>query len=321
MFCFGEKKEKELLSVIIPSYNHEKYIGQAIESVLSQTYRNLELIIIDDGSEDNSVPFIKQYDDPRITLVVQQNEGAHRAINRGLEMAKGDYLAILNSDDIYSKDRFAIMIRELEKDSELDFVCSYLEVIDADGKSLGIKKGWENMLSWEAPNKDLSLQAESDFVSNLLVTNFISTTSNFLFTRKLYQEIGGMRNLRFAHDWDFALRAAEVTKCKIVKKPLMKYRVHATNTISSNRKWMLFEVMWIWASNLGRFYSQLFGGTNDKKNLVRILESFNLQGNDKVFWAILMYIEAKKAEGIICPEEAFLDDKELRESLFPYINE
>lgn len=321
MFGFGEKKEKELLSVIIPSYNHEKYIGQAIESVLSQTYRNLELIIIDDGSEDNSVPFIKQYDDPRITLVVQQNEGAHRAINRGLEMAKGDYLAILNSDDIYSKDRFAIMIRELEKDSELDFVCSYLEVIDADGKSLGIKKGWENMLSWEAPNKDLSLQAESDFVSNLLVTNFISTTSNFLFTRKLYQEIGGMRNLRFAHDWDFALRAAEVTKCKIVKKPLMKYRVHATNTISSNRKWMLFEVMWIWASNLGRFYSQLFGGTNDKKNLVRILESFNLQGNDKVFWAILMYIEAKKAEGIICPEEAFLDDKELRESLFPYINE
>lgn len=321
MFRINKKHEDKMLSIVIPSYNHEKYIGKAIESVLNQTYSNWELIIVDDGSSDKSLSIIHQYNDSRIQVIEQENQGAHNAINRGLSVSKGDYLAILNSDDVYDKKRFEIMIHKMEAQKELQFLCSYLEIIDTNGKSLGIKKGWENMPSWTIPHTELSLQAADNFNSNILVNNFVSTTSNFLFTKNLYKQIGGMRNLRYAHDWDFALRAAEVVQCEIINKPLIKYRVHETNTISTNRKWMLFEIAWIWAANLNRYYKFLFGDNQNEKNIVRLIESLNLQGNDKILWALLVYIEAQKAKGIIHPEEIFLNDEKLRNRLLEYIND
>lgn len=316
------KKEKPLLSVVIPSYNHEKFIGKAIDSVLGQTYSNLELIIIDDGSKDSSIEIIKSYTDERITFVAQENAGAHNAINKGLEIAKGEYLAILNSDDIFDKKRFEIMIKEMEKHKEVGFSCTYIQVIDSDGNKLGVKEGWKNMEPWQIENPDKSFKTSDDFKLNLLMSNFPSTTSNFLFTRELYEKIGGMRNLRFAHDWDFALRAAEITECMIIDKPLMEYRIHNSNTISSNRKWMLFEIAWMWATNLERFYkTKLFAGDDLFVDTQKIVESINLQGNDKIFWMIKIFIDAQKVKGVANPEEILLDDNELRNKLLEYVVE
>lgn len=315
-------KEGKLLSIIIPSYNHEQYIGEAIQSVINQKYQNWELIIVDDGSKDNSVETIKRFTDSRIKLILQENQGAHNAINRGLSEAKGEYLAILNSDDVYEADRFSIMISEMEKNSDLGFVCSYIRVIDSKGKDLGVKQGWKNMEPWLVPHKELSFAATEDFKLNLIMSNFTSTTSNFLFTRALYEKIGGMRNLRFAHDWDFALRAAEKTECKIIDKPLLKYRVHESNTISSDRKWMLFEIAWMWAANLDRFYGTiLFETPNDSEDIISLVESLNLQGNDKIFWVIKCFIDSQRKLGVERPEEILLDDVDLRNKLLEYVVE
>lgn len=309
-----------LLSVIIPLYNHEKYIRRAIESVLKQTYPSLELIIIDDGSSDRSFEVARKFHDKRIRLLTQENAGAHQAINRGLGMARGEYLAILNSDDFYEKKRFEVMIRYMQEHPRIGFACSYLTVINEKGRKLGVKKGWKNMEPWLLEHPQLSFQDPCDFKKNLLVANFISTTSNFLFRRSLYEEIGGMRNLRFAHDWDFALRAAEVTECALIDQPLVRYRVHESNTISSNRKWMLFEIAWIWAANLKRFFeTDLFGGEENGQDLIRLAESLQLQGNDKVFWLILLFIEAQEKKGIGHAEEILLDDDALRSRLLEYI--
>ncbi|HAT89235.1 MAG TPA: cell wall biosynthesis glycosyltransferase [Roseburia sp.] len=317
-----KKIEGPLVSIVIPLYNHEKFIGQAIEGILNQTYQTWELIIIDDGSKDNSVKVAKKYKDARITLIEQENAGAHNAINRGLKMAKGEYLAILNSDDVYEKNRFEIMIAEMEKNPEIGFMCSYITVINDEGKKLGVKEGWKNMESWQVPHPELSFKQSNDFKKNLLMTNFTSTTSNFLIRRSLYEKIGGMRNLRFAHDWDFALRAAEVTECKMIEKPLMQYRVHNSNTISSNRKWMLFEIAWMWATNIKRFYGTLlFVGKGSQEDIISLVESINLQGNDKIFWIILMFIEAQEKIGVTNPEEILLDNDELRNRLLEYVVE
>lgn len=311
-----------LLSVVIPSYNHSQFIKEAVDSVLNQTYRNLELIVIDDGSKDNTLEILQSYKDPRMKVISQENQGAHNAINNGLKLSSGEFLAILNSDDIFEKNRFEVMIREMLASPETGFTCSYIRVIDSDGKDLGVKEGWRNMQSWVVPHPELSLAAQDDFKANLLMTNFTSTTSNFLFTRKLYEQIGGMRNLHFAHDWDFALRAAEVTQCKLIEQPLVRYRIHGNNTISTNRKWMLFEIVWMWAANLDRFYQNLlFPDNNDRENIVRLVESLNLQGNDKIFWIIKTFIEVKKAQGETAPEEILLDDEELRNRLLAYVVE
>lgn len=315
-------ESKPLLSVIIPSYNHHLYIREAIDSVLNQTMSDLELIIIDDGSKDNSVEIIKGYDDARLKLVEQKNQGAHNAINNGLKLAKGKYIAILNSDDAFEKNRFEIMINEMEKNPNVGFMCSYIQIVDSEGNDLGVKEGWKNMEPWIVPLPEISYQATDNFKLNLLMTNFTSTTSNFLFKREVYEKIGGMRNLHFAHDWDFALRAAEVTECMIVEQPLMRYRVHSTNTISTNRKWMLFEILWMWAANMERFYNgTIFWSGNDEPDLIHLVESINTQGNDKAFWIIKTYIEAKKAQGVKNPEEILLDDDKLRNRIIEYIVE
>lgn len=315
-------KEEKLLSIIIPSYNHEKYIGEAIQSVINQKYRNWELIVVDDGSKDHSVDIIREFDDNRIKLIIQSNQGAHNAINKGLSEAKGEYLAVLNSDDVYETDRFSIMISEMEKNLELGFLCSYINVIDNKGKDLGVKQGWKNMEPWVVPHRELSFAMTDDFKLNLIMSNFTSTTSNFLFTRALYKKIGGMRNLRFTHDWDFALRAAEVTNCKMIEKPLLKYRIHDSNTISSDRKWMLFEIAWMWAANLDRFYGTiLFESPSDRKDIIPLIESLNLQGNDKIFWVIKCFIDSQRKLGVERPEEILLNDVDLRNRLLEYIVE
>jgi glycosyltransferase involved in cell wall biosynthesis len=310
-----------LVSIVIPSYNHAPYIQQAVESVLVQSHANLELIVIDDGSTDASLNYLRAVRDPRYTLLEQANAGAHNAINKGLSLAKGKYLAILNSDDVFHPERIAECIVRLKDGVEL--VATWIEVINDKGKALGIKEGWHNMLPWPIKQPERSLTPSSEFALNLLMTNFVSTTSNIVFTRKLYEKTGGMRNLRFVHDWDFLLRAARHFRCELIESPLLQYRTHQTNTISSNRSWMLFEICWIYAVHLKHFTAEIFHpSTNVDGPLDEITfmaHSINLQRNDKVLWMLLQYFEAHKKKGEISPEEKLIDNENLRNMFVRHI--
>ncbi|WP_252247652.1 glycosyltransferase [Clostridium sp. ZS6] len=320
---FSKKKINNgpLISVIIPSYNHEKFINECVDSVLKQTYDNLELIIIDDGSKDGTAEILNKYSDDRMKVIFQENAGAHNAINRGLELAKGEYLTILNSDDVYMKNRLELIVNYLMENKDISLVSSYIQIIDANSKELGIKKAWKNMEPWKIEDKDKSFAGTDDPIKNLIMSNYISTTSNMVFTQKLYEDIGGMRNLRFAHDWDFALRAAEYGKCGVIEKPLMKYRIHSTNTISSNRKHMLFEICWMYAVNIHRFEGiKIFEG-DFINGFEELAESMNFQGNDRLVWMLMSFLNSSKKRNINEPELLLLNDRSLRESLFKYIVE
>jgi glycosyltransferase involved in cell wall biosynthesis len=309
------------ISVVIPSYNHRQYIQAAVESVLTQSYSDLQLIVVDDGSTDNSLDYLRTVKDPRFLLIEQTNAGAHEAINRGLQVADGDYLTILNSDDLYTRERLEKCVSALKRESA-QLVTTWIEVIDAQGRPLGVKQGWKNMLPWQIPNPDQSFASSESFGLNLLISNFVSTTSNILFTRELYDSVGGMRNLRFAHDWDFMLRCAESHKCILLEEPLMQYRIHGSNTISSNRNWMLFEICWVLSTGLMRYGKTLFadGGTESWiASLHKIANSINLQGNDKVFWMIYQFINAMEAKGAVEPELLLLEDVQLRNAFIQYI--
>src|SRR4030043_1485616 len=98
-------KKKDLVSVIIPAYNHEKFVGEAVESVLNQSFKNIELIVIDDGSIDRTGEVVQSYDDHRLTYIYQENQDAYNTLNRGFRMAKGTFISILNSDDKYESNR------------------------------------------------------------------------------------------------------------------------------------------------------------------------------------------------------------------------
>ena len=310
-----------LFSVVIPSFNHELYIRKAVESILEQSHADLELIVVDDGSTDRSLNYLRGVRDRRFHLVEQPNSGAHNAINCGLAMAQGEYLAVLNSDDIFHSDRLSYCLRRLQGGADL--VASWIEVIDHKGKVQGVKEGWKNMLPWHtAPIEGLPTAADP-FLANLLQTNFVSTTSNIAFSRRVYEVIGGMANLRFTHDWDFLLRVACRFRCELIEYPLLQYRIHSTNTISSNRAWMLFEICWIYAVHLSKALRCLIPATLDEKKLeseVYFMSSIvNTQGNDKVMWMIQQFFEGQRFAGLNNPEMLLLDDAALRQTFIRHI--
>lgn len=311
-------------SIVIPSYNHEKYIGRCIDSVLNQTYHDFELIIIDDGSKDDSYKIISNYTDCRIKHFRQNNQGAHNTINRGLEMAQGEYLAILNSDDEFHPERLEKCLQVFERNPDVGLVSTWITIIDSDSKKKGVKKAWENMLPWELSSSVPTFADKCAYAMHALMTNFVSTTSNMVFTKEVYGKIGGMRNLRFAHDWDFLLRVCAVSRCFNLEEVLINYRVHTSNTISSNRKWMLFEICWVIAANLDRFSDVIMPGTDDKdiaESAIMLINSFNFQGNEKVVFALYWQMNKLRQRGVFKPEELYLDNTEMRESIIRYIRD
>lgn len=309
------------ISVVIPSYNHEKFIRPAVESVLAQSHADLELIVVDDGSGDRSLDYLRSVRDGRFRLLEQANAGAHNAINRGLSMAQGEYLAILNSDDIFHADRLAICLRRLQAGADL--VATWLEVIDHKGKVLGVKEGWRNMLPWPTMPPGGRLAAVDAFAINLLQSNFVSTTSNVVFSRRLYESVGGMANLRFAHDWDFLLRAVRSFRCELIEQPMLQYRIHSSNTISSNRAWMLFEICWVYAVHLNPVLARLLPAAADVSQVAAeaafMAGSVNLQGNDRMMWMIQQFIDRQRRAGYRDPELLLLEDAVLRQEFIRYI--
>jgi glycosyltransferase involved in cell wall biosynthesis len=245
-----------IVSVIIPSYNHANYIAKAVQSVLNQMLGDLELIVVDDGSSDQSMQVLSTFSDPRLKIYSQSNQGAHAAINRGLELATGEYLTILNSDDMYYPQRLEKLVGTLKKYPGVGMIGSYIHVIDQVGNSLGIKHGYHDLSPWVLPHPEKSFRNGADLKLVLLTENYWATTSNYLFRQSCFKQVGSFRPLRYAHDWDFALRMAGITELLMVPEPLLYYRVHQTNTIRENRSALIYENCWILAFHLPHFLHQ-----------------------------------------------------------------
>ena len=131
---------KELVSVIMPAYNAEKYIGMAIESVMKQTYRNAELVVVDDGSMDNTPEIIRRYANvwhDKIRLAVRkQNGGTAAALNDAIELAEGKYICWLSADDLYCENMVETEVSYLKQNKECDAVFSRCAYIDENNRFL-----------------------------------------------------------------------------------------------------------------------------------------------------------------------------------------
>jgi GT2 family glycosyltransferase len=294
------------ISVIIPSYNHAAYIGLAVESVFSQSYTDFELIVVEDGSTDNSLEVLSGFSDPRLRVLTQPNQGAHAAINRGLRAATGEYLAILNSDDLYHPLRLAKMLEVLKADRQVGLVGSYIDIIDRDGKSLGIKHGYDDSSPWLLEVPERSFRAGNDLHKVLLTENFWSTTSNFVFPRRWFEAVGEFRPLRYTHDWDFALRMARVARMVLLPDVLMHYRVHATNTIREDQAAMIFEICWCLAVHLPEHLAdQEFADISTAPIVDELLHSIYTFGMERVLSVMLLQRLAEnqpQALGLLAPE-------------------
>ena len=213
------------VAVIIPSFNHDRYIADALESVASQTHAPERIVVVDDGSTDRSVEVIRNVGNPRIELIVQENAGAHAAINRGIAAAGAvDYVAILNSDDLYEPERLARCVAYLEQRPTVELVCTGLRLIDDAGDFLPPDHPKARRLAavWADPARDPAAWLGS--------SNFAKTTSNFV-VRSAYAQTHPFQDYRYVHDYHFAIGAAMTGSYAVLPEPLLRYRTHTTNTI------------------------------------------------------------------------------------------
>ena len=204
---------KPLVSVIIPCYNAEKYIVETIQSVISQTYENLEIIVINDGSTDRSVELIQTIIDPRCKLISVENGGVSKARNIGIKASKGDFIAFLDADDLYQKTNIEEKIVFLQQHPSLALVHSFEEVFDSESKQIiEIAKGKKGKVL----NTLLSLKEK-----------VIHSPSSVVIRRELLDKIGGFNEkLSTSADWEFWVRSAKQSSFGMLPKALTKYRIH-----------------------------------------------------------------------------------------------
>ncbi len=234
------------VSVVIPLYNHGKYIAETLYSVLEQSYPAREIIVVDDGSKDGCGSIVEALavNNKNIIFWRQPNRGAHNAINAGVARATSDIVLILNSDDIYHRDRLSDIERAF-REQDADAVFTDIDYCDGDSKPIAFE--WHQ-------NAMAEYKTHKVFDESLINGNFIATTSNIAFKRDDLEAIGAFSNLRYAHDLDFFLRLAlQDRKVVHIQKPLMTYRLHGSNTISEGHDRVRLE----WVAVTGWYLAAL----------------------------------------------------------------
>ncbi len=189
-----------VVSVIIPTFNRREYVQEAIDSVLAQTYTDYEIIVIDDGSTDGTGEALRERYGNRVIYEWQENQGESVARNRGIALAQGEYIAFLDSDDLWLPEKLAKQVAYLEEHSEMgSVICQFLNM-DAAGNHIGAVSGVDMALA------DLTLDA-------LLYSNTLLARDQIVADAALLNQIGGFdRRIRFGEDrtWASALRGQPI---------------------------------------------------------------------------------------------------------------
>jgi glycosyltransferase involved in cell wall biosynthesis len=202
-------KKQPLASVIMAVYNGERFLAEAIESILGQTFKDFELIIVDDGSNDNSPSIIKSYKDTRIKVISQKNQGLSKSCNNAIAQAKGKYIIRHDADDISDTYRFEKQILFLEKNSNIALVGSNYHVIDDVGNILATT----NVLT--SPS-DLKL---AEIFSNQFGHGAIAARRQVLEHVGLYDQ-----KFIIAQDYDLWTRVSHYGQIANLKEPLYSWR-------------------------------------------------------------------------------------------------
>jgi len=211
------------ISVIIPTFNSEKTIQKTIESVLTQTFTDFELIVVNDGSQDSTLDIISQLNDPRIKVFSYPHAGGNVSRNRGIQTAVGEFVSFLDADDIWTPDKLAKQFQALQAETTAKVAYSWTDHIDENGEFL---------------NSGMHITANGDVYKQLFMANFLENGSNPLIYREALIELNGFdESLNAGQDWDMWLRLAQKFNFVAVPSVQILYRISA-NSVSSNF-WML----------------------------------------------------------------------------------
>ena len=253
--------EMSKVSIIMPLYNQRRYVEQAINSVVSQTFTDWELIIIDDCSTDggNEIAWFiaaRYYPDKMCVFINDKNYGVSKARNRGLQQSKGDYIAFLDADDYWEVDKLAKQVEVFERRPSLNFIhtgvktVASINMVDRINKSTGLKLNyWDNL--W---NNYFPAKVKKHGYFNTLTQISAVCWSSIMVTRELAVEIGFDEGLFYQNeDWLFVLKCAALGEIHFLPEKLTNYRLHEG---SYTAKAFLFNKDWDVDTAKGQVYDR-----------------------------------------------------------------
>ena len=211
------------VSIIIPTYNGEKYIAETIDSCLRQTYKNIEILVIDDCSSDKTVEILELYKEKIKTTINEKNQGLVKNINKMALKSNNKYLLFLGHDDVLPDNHIELMLSEFDDDT-VAVHCNSI-IINDKGNELRITK-----------NDDLQIKKTSNCLFEMSIENFISSTG-MIHKAEIFRKVNGwVENYKNCGEWLFYIRELKYGKIRYSKKTKAYYRKHQTNMTNSFNK-------------------------------------------------------------------------------------
>jgi len=237
-----------LVSIIIPAYNAEKYIQRALESALAQTYKDIEIIVIDDGSTDKTAEIIKTYQDPRIIYFFQKNQGQGPARNNGIKKSQGEYITFLDADDYYFPEKVEKQVRFLENHPEYQAVyCNALHFYSDNPTVFFKKKG--NFHS-------------GDIFKDLLQSSYINPNT-IMVSRQILDKAGLFNENRYCpEDWELWLKISRAGfQFGYLDEDLVKVEIRPDSNTT-------MAIQWILKNNALKMFENIFSSMNHEEKVL-----------------------------------------------------
>ena len=228
------------MSIVIPTYNYGRFLGEAIQSVLDQTFQDFEIIIVDDGSTDNTMEVVSSFQDVRIRYIYQDHRGASAAQNVALYAARGEYITGMGADDLYLPQHLELKVKLLDSRPDVGLVCSDAYFFDdKTGATLG--RLWHDPKrpdSWFDPVK-----AVQQPVKEFLRKGCFIMPQAAMIRRQVFATVGNFdESLPTHEDWELFVRIVQRFPIEIIDMPLLKLRQHNTNLLKNQEKLYLGAV-------------------------------------------------------------------------------
>ena len=265
------------ICVVLPLFNHAQYIASSLQSVLTQTSPVDEIILIDDGSTDDGFRIAQKIlgNDSRATLFSQDNLGADKALNRGIEESKCEFIAVLNTDDLFVPAKIERCREIIKQHPEIDFISGNIGVISETGEQLSSGE----TVDWLNRAKDFNKKCSSLDLA-FLNENYVTTTSNMVFSRELWRNCKGFQQLRYCHDLDFIVTALCNHGVMIdLECTHTLYRVHKKNTIKENIEKIRLEIAAVMANAMKTNSSRLINPENFSLDIALFTEMLKSKNN------------------------------------------
>ena len=231
------------VSVVIPTYNHQCYILAALDSVFAQTFTDFEIIVVNDGSPDNTAEVLRPLTESgRIRYIEQKNQGQSAARNRGISEAKGEFIALLDDDDIWPPDKLQWQVEELQNNPDTALVYGSVSFIDDNGECIQQydAQGVKDVRLARIPQEILAGGATGDVYEQFLRDNYIISPGLCLIRLSALKQLGETAfdpNIQGgADDWDLYLSLSKKHPFLFQQKEALCYRVHASNASRDSSK-------------------------------------------------------------------------------------